>query len=100
MKGAGSWRTYNIPMIIPLLLIAFALQTSAHATDKTTELLRAKDQALLDGIAPGDRKGWQQALAAVAVFVNENGVSMDRAAFLKQPEPLSPGASGTMKITT
>src|ERR1035437_648863 len=95
MKGAGSWRTYNIPMIIPLLLIAFALQTSAHATDKTTELLRAKDQALLDAIAPGDRKVWEQALAADAVFVDEIGVIMDRAEFLKQLEPLSPGASGT-----
>ena len=100
MKGAGSWRTYNIPMIIPLLLIAFALQTSAHATDKTTELLRAKDQALLDAIAPGDRKVWEQALAADAVFVDENGVIMDRAEFLKQLEPLSPGASGTLKITS
>jgi ketosteroid isomerase-like protein len=92
--------TYNIPMIIPLLLIAFALQTSANATNKTTELLRAKDQALLDAIAPGDRKVWEQALAADAVFVDENGVIRDRAEFLKQLEPLSPGASGTLKITS
>ncbi len=87
-------------MIIPLLLIAFALQTSAHATDKTTELLRAKDQALLDAFVPGDRKVWDQALAADAVYVDENGVIMDRAEFLKQLEPLSPGASGNIRITS
>ena len=87
-------------MIILALLIAFALQTPAHATDKTTELLRTKDQALLDAFAPGDRRVWDQALAADAVYVDENGVIMDRAEFLKQLEPLSPGASGTIKITS
>lgn len=87
-------------MIILLLLIAFALQPSANATDKTTDLLRAKDQALLDAIAPGDRKVWDQALAANAVYVDENGVIMDRAEFLKQLEPLPPGASGTLAISS
>ncbi len=85
--------------IVPLLL-GLALQTSAATPDKTIELLRAKDQALMDAIAPGDRKPWEQALAADAVYVDEEGNIMDRAAFLKELNPLPTGVSGNIKITS
>jgi hypothetical protein len=63
------------------------------------DLLRAKDQALLDAFAPGDHKVWEQALSADAIYVDENGTIMDRAEFLKQLVPLPAGASGNIKIT-
>jgi ketosteroid isomerase-like protein len=85
-------------MIFLSLLLAFLLQTPATTPDKTTEGLRAKDQALLDAIAPGDRKVWDQALAADAVYVDESGAIINRADFLKQLEPLPAGASGNLKI--
>jgi ketosteroid isomerase-like protein len=83
------------------LVLAFALQTpaTANTTAQITARLRAKDQALLDAIAPGDHKVWEDALATDAVYVDENGVVMDRAAFLKQLEPLPAGASGSLHIT-
>ena len=99
MPSAGGVRKYNIPMILLALLLAFAFQISANTTDKTTELLRARDQALMDAFAPGDHKVWEQALAADAVYVDENGVIMDRAEFLKQLNPLPPGVSGNIKVT-
>ncbi len=90
-------------MIAFLLAAALAVLNSPavadNKTDKNVELLRAKDQALLDAIAPGDRKVWDQALAADAVYVDENGVEIERAEFLKQLEPLPAGASGTIKIS-
>ncbi|MFZ0313443.1 MAG: DUF4440 domain-containing protein [Candidatus Korobacteraceae bacterium] len=83
------------------VVLALALQTPAitNTTDQITALLRAKDQALLDALAPGDRKVWEDALARDAVYVDENGVIMDRAAFLKQLEPLPAGVSGSLRIT-
>jgi len=81
------------------LVLVLAFQTSAPTTNQITTTLRAKDQALLDAIAPGDRKVWDAALAADAVYVDENGVIMQRADFLKQLEPLPPGASGNLHIT-
>jgi ketosteroid isomerase-like protein len=87
-------------MIILLLLAALTLQVAPNAPESTAELLRAKDQMLLDAIAPGDRKVWEQALATDAVYVDENGTVMDRAEFLKQVEPLPPGASGSIQITS
>ncbi len=70
------------------------------AADPTVELLRSKDQALLDAIAPGDRKVWDAALASDALYVDENGVTMDRAEFLKQLDPLPAGASGSLHIAS
>jgi ketosteroid isomerase-like protein len=83
-----------------LLLFMLLLPTRAAAGNPTEELLRSKDQALLDAIAPGDRKLWDEAMAADAVYVDENGVVMDRAAFLKQLEPLPAGASGSLRIAS
>jgi hypothetical protein len=83
-----------------MVLLAFAFQSPAKASDQTTDLLRSKDQALLDAIAPGDQKVWDQVLAADAVYVDESGTIMDRAEFLKQLTPLPAGASGSLKISS
>ncbi len=87
-------------MIALLLAAALLSLHPSPATDPTIALLRAKDQALLDAFAPGDRKVWEQALASDAVYVDENGTIMDREEFLKQLEPLPAGASGTIEIAS
>jgi ketosteroid isomerase-like protein len=83
-----------------LLLSLLLSPTRATAADPTVDLLRAKDQALLDAIAPGDRKVWDAAMAEDAVYVDENGVILDRAEFMKQLTPLPPGASGSLRIVS
>ncbi len=82
--------------ILILVLVLLLLAACAVAADPTVDLLRAKDQALLDTIAPGDRKVWD----GTAVYVDENGVILDRAEFMKQLEPLPPGAWGTLRIAS
>jgi len=84
-------------MLLMALALAFTLQTST--TDPTTALLRAKDQALLDAVAPANKLVWEQALASDAVYVDESGTILDRAAFLQQLTPLPAGASGTLQIS-
>jgi ketosteroid isomerase-like protein len=71
---------------------------AAAPTNMLQDELRAKDQALLDAIAPGDTATWDKALAPDAVYVDENGSIMDRAAFLKALQPLPPEASGHIHI--
>jgi hypothetical protein len=68
--------------------------------DPTVEVLRTKDQALLDAIALGDQKVWDEALAREAVYVDENGVIMNRAEYLKQLDPLPTGTSGSLRIAS
>jgi ketosteroid isomerase-like protein len=86
-------------MLLIALALAFVLQTPASTTNQTIAVLRAKDQALLDAIAPGDRKVWEQALASDAVYVDESGTILDRAAFLDQLTPLPVGVSGKLEIS-
>src|ERR1700677_3194332 len=86
-------------MLLIALALAFVLQTPASTTNQTIAVLRAKAQALLDAIAPGDRKVWEQALASDAVYVDESGTILDRAPFLDQLTPLPVGVSGKLEIS-
>jgi hypothetical protein len=61
--------------------------------------LRKKDQALLDALAPGDRRPWEDALASGAVYIDENGTVMERAEFLRELKPLPRDDSGRIVIT-
>jgi ketosteroid isomerase-like protein len=80
-----------------LAMIAQAAMVAAPSTD-ITATLRAKDQALLDAIAPGDRALWDKTLTDDAVYVDENGAIIERAPFLKELVPLPTGASGRIQI--
>jgi hypothetical protein len=81
--------------------IAAALSAAliSSAPPALVKSLRAKDQALLDATAPGDRATWDRMLAADAVYVDENGVVMYRDEFLNELLPLPAGASGNISIT-
>jgi len=92
--------------MLALLLAAATAATAAPAASESTTAppdvaatLRAADQALLDAIAPGDRATWDRLLAPDAVYVDENGSVLDRAAFLQELVPLPPGLSGNIAIT-
>lgn len=87
-------------MIFLSFILALVFQTSPSDVAQTTDLLRAKDQALLAAIAPGDRKVWDDALAPDAVYVDENGAVMNRSQFLEQLTPLPAGASGSLRISS
>jgi len=76
-----------------------ALTNPPTPSDALTQELRLRDQQLLDAIAPGDVKVWDAALAADAVYVDENGEIIHRADFLKQLQPLPPGVSGKLTIS-
>jgi hypothetical protein len=93
-------RSYAFLFTCLASLSVHAYLSAQDASSSVTQLLRTKDQALLDAIAPGNVKVWDDTLTAGAVYVDENGVIMDRAAFLKQLTPLPAGASGTLVIAS
>jgi len=84
--------------IVWMTLFAATANPAVAPPDLVQEF-RQRDQALLDAFAPGDVKVWDAALAADAAFVDENGETINRADFLKQVQPLPPGASGTIAIS-
>jgi ketosteroid isomerase-like protein len=84
--------------MIALLLAAATAVAAPAASPDDAATLRALDQALLDAIAPGDRATWDRTLAPDAVYVDEDGHVLDRAAFLESLEPLPKGLSGHIAI--
>jgi hypothetical protein len=84
---------------LALVLVMGLIPLPSGSAADLVQCLRAKDQALLDAIAPGDVKTWDEALASNAVYVDENGEEMDRAQCLAQLQPLPKGASGTIRIS-
>ena len=82
------------------VLLSLVLQASAAQAvpSKLAIELRAKDQALLDAVAPGDRATWERTLLPDAIYVDENGATMTRSELLKDFEPLPPGMSGQIRI--
>jgi hypothetical protein len=81
-----------------ILALAAALALHAASPHALTVQLRARDQALLDAIAPGDRAIWEKALWSDATYVDENGAIMNRAQFLEGLVPLPKSASGHISI--
>jgi hypothetical protein len=79
------------------MLAALAVQ-GVIACDPDVASLRAKDQALLDAIAPVNRGAWEQLITSDFVYVDENGAIMPRDAFLKTLVPLPPHVSGQLSI--
>jgi hypothetical protein len=85
----------------PLLLLLFAVPASLAAADNETitqdELVR-RTQELLDAVAPGDQRPWREYYADDAMFFDERGRSMDKAALVADITPLPKVYSGNIKV--
>lgn len=82
-----------------MMTFIFAMALSGLVTTPLETTLRARDQALLDAIAPGNRALWERTLTDDAIYVDENGTIMDRPTFLKTLVPLPRGVTGSIAIT-
>src|SRR5450755_4245365 len=80
------------------LAAAISAALIAAPPSSLAQVLRAKDQALLDATAPGDRATWDRTLTADAIYVDENGVILRHDEFMQELQPLAPGASGHISI--
>lgn len=80
--------------------IALLMAVPGHAaTDPLASALKARTQALLDAIAPGNKAPWSAALDPHLIYVNENNEVLTRDELLKQIEPLPKGLSGSVNVT-
>jgi hypothetical protein len=85
-----------------LLLAAVALHASTQNNTGThsiteQELVR-RTQELFDAVAPGNQEPWKKYFAEDAMYFDEMGRSMDKAALVKTIAPLPKGYSGEIKV--
>lgn len=88
-----------LPALAALAVAAASPPTSGAPPAGLQAQLRARDQALLDAIAIGDKALWDGALTPTAVYVDENGRVIERKTFLDELQPLPTGASGRIAIS-
>jgi hypothetical protein len=90
----------NAVMVAILLAMTMAEAAAAAAAppSRLAIELQAKDQALLDAVATGDRATWERTLTAEATYVDENGATLTRGELLADLNPLPPGVSGQIHI--
>ena len=86
---------------IVLLLAATSAIAWRGAADEPTitqdELVR-RTQELFEAVAPGNAEPFKKYFAEDAMFFDEKGRSMDKAALVKDVQPLPKGYSGTIKL--
>jgi hypothetical protein len=92
----------NIKLMSAIAVYGFmslSRTVAANATDSELQTqLRAKDQAMADAAATGERAVFDAAMAPDAVYLDENGRRMDRATFLAELRPLPPNTSGHIEL--
>lgn len=83
-----------------LLLSASALAQVGAADEPiiTQDELVRRTQELLDSVVPGNAEPFKKYFAEDAMFFDEKGRNMDKAALVKDIQPLPEGYSGTIKL--
>jgi hypothetical protein len=100
--NAGNCTARGLLLLTEIALVLALCAAHAHATvasEKITqdELVR-RTQQLVDAVAIGDQAPWKMYFAEDAMYFDETGRSMDKAALVANVTPLPKGYSGTIKI--
>src|SRR5579864_4171368 len=86
---------------VALFLAATSAVAWRNVADEPTitqdELVR-RSQELFDSVAPGNAEPFKRYFAEDAMFFDEKGRSMDKAALVKDIQPMPKGYSGTIKL--
>jgi len=86
---------------VALFLAATSAVAWRNVADESTitqaELVR-RSQELFDAVAPGNAEPFKQYFADDAMFLDEKGRNMDKAALVKDIQPMPKGYSGTIKL--
>lgn len=78
------------------VLLALAVRASADAP--LAQRFLATEQALMDGVATGDKTVWDRAMDADCLVTTEEGQVLDKKQFLDELRPLPEGLSGSIRV--
>jgi uncharacterized protein DUF4440 len=85
-------------VVLLCLVVEFAGCRVARQPTITHEELVRRTQEIMDATAPGIPDPWKKYFAEDAMYFDEKGRAMDKAALLKDLSPLPEGFSGTIKV--
>jgi ketosteroid isomerase-like protein len=88
----------RVAMMLVCGVVALGASRATAQTITQEELVR-RTQELMDSVAAGNQEPWKKYYADDALFFDEKGRNMDKAALVKDIAPLPAGYSGTIKVT-
>ncbi|HEY6271516.1 MAG TPA: DUF4440 domain-containing protein [Terriglobales bacterium] len=80
------------------LLLTAGLSLAGSETGITQKELVSRTQEMFDAVAGGDQRPWNKYFADDAMYFDETGHNMDKAALIKSIRPLPQGYSGNITI--
>lgn len=88
--------------IVAAVLSSLAVMLAGCGTSRqpgiTQDELVRRTQEIMDAVAPGNPDPWKKHFAEDAMYFDEKGRFMDKAALIKDVSPLPNGYSGTIKV--
>jgi hypothetical protein len=81
-----------------IVLLAASVELSAAQEGITQEELLRRSQELFDSLVTGNKEPWKKYYAEDAIYFDEKGRNMDKAALVADIAPLPPGYSGQIKV--
>ena len=87
-----------VALILSSLVLGLAGCGVAQPSTITHDELYRRTQEIMDATAPGNPEPWKKYYADDAMYFDEKGRAMDKAALLKDLAPLPNGYSGSIKV--
>ena len=87
-----------VALILSSLILGLAGCGVAQRSAITHDELYRRTQEIMDATAPGNPEPWKKYYADDAMYFDEKGRAMDKAALLKDLAPLPNGYSGSIKV--
>jgi hypothetical protein len=88
----------NLTRFLALAFILFCATSCARRNSISQDELVRRTQDLFDSVASGNQVPWQKYFADDAMYFDEKGRNMDKAALVADVTPLPSGYSGTIKV--
>src|SRR6478609_7408853 len=94
----NSMLKYSALILLLSAVCLLAWSGSVKQAPITEDELVRRTQELFDSVAPGNAEPFKKYFADDAMFFDEKGRSMDKAALVKDVQPMPKGYSGTIKL--
>jgi hypothetical protein len=98
MKNQGQLQRLNLVCLAFALFVVAVPATQAETKIITQAELVLRTQQLVDSIAIGNQAPWKACFAEDAIYTDETGKTMDKAALIATIAPMPQGYSGTIKV--
>jgi hypothetical protein len=98
MQRRGNGYVFFLGRFLAVALILLTLTSCQKRSDITQDELVRRTQELFDGVAIGDQTPWKKYFADDAMYFDEKGRNMNKAALVADVTPLPTGYSGSIKI--